>query len=107
MVWSWTSQPTFKFGMLAGDFMLGTNILLSGNNYSKVALLFRFMNMGVVSPATFAKIQDTYCVDHIRDFWMERRSEAVQWLQGKDVVVLGGRRTDPAGRTRSPRKWNP
>ncbi|XP_068589397.1 zinc finger protein with KRAB and SCAN domains 7-like [Cebidichthys violaceus] len=94
VVWSWTSQPTFKFGMLAGDFMLGTNILLSGNNYSKVALLFRFMNMGVVSPATFSKIQDTYCVDTIREFWMERRSEGVQWLQGKDVVVVGGERSD-------------
>ncbi|XP_054461501.1 zinc finger protein 454-like [Anoplopoma fimbria] len=94
VVWSWTSQPTFKFGMLAGDFMLGTNILLSGNNYSKVALLFRFMNMGVVSPATFSKIQDTYCVDTIREFWMERRSAGVQWLQGKDVVVVGGERSD-------------
>ncbi|XP_034401521.1 zinc finger protein 420-like [Cyclopterus lumpus] len=96
VVWSWTSQPTFKFGMLAGDFMLGTNILLSGNNYSKVALLFRFMNMGVLSPATFSKIQDTYCVDTIREFWMERRSRGVQWLQGKDVVVVGGGRSDSA-----------
>ncbi|XP_075931630.1 uncharacterized protein LOC142931561 isoform X2 [Anarhichas minor] len=97
VVWSWTSQPTFKFGMLAGDFMLGTNILLSGNNYSKVALLFRFMNMGVVSPATFSKIQDTYCVDTIREFWMERRSEAVRRLRGEDVVVVGGGRNDSAG----------
>ncbi|KAM6903766.1 uncharacterized protein PEZ65_018557 [Lycodopsis pacificus] len=97
VVWSWTSQPTFKFGMLAGDFMLGTNILLSGNNYSKVALLFRFMNMGAVSPATFSKIQDTYCVDTIREFWMERRSEAVRRLRGEDVVVVGGGRNDSAG----------
>ncbi|XP_068423204.1 zinc finger protein ZFP2-like [Clinocottus analis] len=96
IVWSWTSQPTFKFGMLAGDFMLGTNILLSGSNYSKVALLFRFMNMGVVSPATFSKIQDTYCVDAIREFWMERRSRGVQWLQGKDVVTAGGERSNLA-----------
>ncbi|XP_074469043.1 uncharacterized protein LOC141754103 [Sebastes fasciatus] len=98
VVWSWTSQPTFKFGMLAGDFMLGTNVLLSGNNYSKVALLFRFMNMGVVSPVTFNKIQATYCVDTIRDFWMERRSEVIRRLQGKDVVVVGAGRNDSPGR---------
>ncbi|KAL7382143.1 hypothetical protein ABVT39_017505 [Epinephelus coioides] len=84
VVWSWTSQPTFKFGMLAGDLLLGMNILLSGNSYAKVALLFRFMNMGVVNPVTFFKIQDSYCVDAIKDFWMERRAKAIQRLQGKD-----------------------
>lgn len=75
--------------MLAGDFMLGTNILLSGNNYSKIALLFRFMNMGVVNAATFYKIQDTYCVDTILEFWHNKKSEIIQRLQGKDVVALG------------------
>ncbi|XP_078031905.1 uncharacterized protein LOC144467334 [Epinephelus lanceolatus] len=84
VVWSWTSQPTFKFGMLAGDLLLGMNILLSGNSYAKVALLFRFMNMGVVNPVTFFKIQDSYCVDAIKEFWMERRAKAIQRLQGKD-----------------------
>jgi len=29
-----------------GDFLLSTNILLSGNNFAKVALLFKFMNIG-------------------------------------------------------------
>lgn len=89
MVWSWTSQPTFKFGILAGDFMLAMNILLSGNNYPKIALLLRFMNMGVVSPSDLCRIQDTYCVDTIKEFWMESRSEAIQRLQGQDVVVIG------------------
>lgn len=78
-----------KFGMQIGDFLLSTNILLSGNNYAKVALLFKFMNMGMVNKNTFFSIQDSYCVDTIKDFWEERRSEALSSLQGKDVVVLG------------------
>ncbi|XP_076125954.1 uncharacterized protein LOC143105746 [Alosa pseudoharengus] len=48
-VWKWTSQPTVKYSMLAGDFMLATNILLSGSNYAKVSLLFKFMNIGMVN----------------------------------------------------------
>lgn len=88
-MWNWTSQPAFKFGMLAGDFMLGTNILLSGNNYSKVALLFHFMNMGMLSATSFYRIQDTYCVDTIAEFWDDKRSEVIQRLQDQDVVCLG------------------
>ena len=37
----------------AGDFLLATNISLSGNNYTKVALLFRFMRMETVSQSQF------------------------------------------------------
>lgn len=75
--------------MQAGDFLLSTNILLSGNNYAKVALLLKFMNIQMVKPSTHYTIQDTYCVDHIKEYWEEKRSEAISQLQGKDVVLLG------------------
>lgn len=75
--------------MLAGDFMLATNILLSGSNYAKVALLFRFMNMGMVDRTSFFNIQDTYCVDTIKDCWEEKRAETIHRLQDRDVVIVG------------------
>ncbi|KAJ8271057.1 hypothetical protein GJAV_G00122270 [Gymnothorax javanicus] len=87
-VWQWNSQPTFRYGMQAGDFMLASNILLSGNNYAKVALLFKFMNMGIVERSTFLKIQDTNCVDTITDFWHEKRAEMLSKLQPEDNVVV-------------------
>ena len=52
--------------MQGGDFMLSANILLSGNNYHKVALLFRYMSMGMVVPTTFFAVQDSYCVDAVK-----------------------------------------
>ncbi|XP_045924694.1 uncharacterized protein LOC123982844 isoform X3 [Micropterus dolomieu] len=87
-LWRWNSQPVMKCGTQAGDFLLSTNILLSGNDYAKVALLFKFMNMGMVKKNTFVSIQDAYCVDTVKSFWEERRTEALSGLQGKDVVVL-------------------
>lgn len=76
--------------MQVGDFMLAVNILLSGNNYAKVALLFKFMNMGMVGRSTFFKIQDTCCVDTIKQFWEEKQSAIISRLQPKpSVVVLG------------------
>lgn len=76
--------------MHAGDFLLGTNILLSGNNYAKISLLFKFMNLGMVDSTTFYTLQDSYCVDTIKDFWTEKRSEIISQLQSQGpVVVLG------------------
>lgn len=90
VVWQWSSQSTLKYGMQIGDFMLAVNILLSGNNYAKVALLFQYMNMGMVGRSTFFKIQDTYCVDTIKQFWEEKRAAIVSRAQSKaSVVVLG------------------
>ncbi|XP_073669281.1 uncharacterized protein [Paramisgurnus dabryanus] len=96
-LWRWNSQPVMKFGMQAGDFLLSTNILLSGNNYAKVALLFKFMNMRMVNRSTHFTIQDTYCIDPIKEFWEEKRSEAISRLQGKEVVLLGDGRNDSPG----------
>uniref|UniRef100_A0A1A7X744 Si:dkeyp-30e7.2 n=1 Tax=Iconisemion striatum TaxID=60296 RepID=A0A1A7X744_9TELE len=97
-VWKWTSQPTLQHGSLAGDFMLACNILLSGNNFSKIALLFKFMNMGMVSAHNFVKIQDAYCVDAIKDFWEKKRGDIIQQLQSKGpVVILGDSRMDSPG----------
>ncbi|KAM4736945.1 uncharacterized protein FYW61_004575 isoform 2-T3 [Anableps anableps] len=97
-VWEWNSQPTFKEGMQAGDFLLASNIILSGNNYAKVALLFKFMKMGIVDQSTFFKIQDTYCVGTIKDFWDNNRAEVVSRLQSKkNVVVLADGHMDRPG----------
>ncbi|XP_067304915.1 uncharacterized protein [Pseudorasbora parva] len=97
-IWKWNSQPTLKYGIQAGDFMMATNVLLSGNNYYKVSHLFKYMNMGFVGKDLFFNIQDTYCVGTIREFWEVKRSTAIQRLQDKDsVVVLADGRMDSPG----------
>lgn len=89
-LWRWNSQPLLKFGMQGGDFMLSSNILLSGNNYRKIALLFKFMRMGMVAESTFFRIQDAYCIEPVQEYWEQIRSEVIERLRDKDhVVVLG------------------
>ncbi|KAK0147524.1 hypothetical protein N1851_012996 [Merluccius polli] len=96
-VYTWSSQPYLKYRMLAGDFMLASNILLSGSNYAKVSLLFHFMNMGMVDHSTFYTIQDTYCVEAIKECWEERRAEAIHRLKDRDVVIVADGRMDSPG----------
>ncbi|XP_059425808.1 uncharacterized protein LOC132160104 [Carassius carassius] len=96
-VWRWSSQPTLRYGMLAGDFMLARNIPISGSNYAKVSLLFQFMNMGMVDRSKFFTIQDTYGVDTVKEFWEERRAEAINRLKDRDVVIVAEGRMDSPG----------
>ncbi|CAM4278547.1 unnamed protein product [Leuciscus chuanchicus] len=89
--------------MQGGDFMLATNILLSGNNYTKVALLFQFMNIGIVAPGTFYAIQNAYCVDAVKEFWEEKRNVVIDRLRHKDnVVALADGRMDSPGQSQKP-----
>ena len=89
-MWQWNSQPTLKFGMQGGDFLLSMNILLSGNNYRKVALLFKFMDMGMVAEGTHFRLQDAYCIEPVQEYWEKTRVEVLErWHEKDHVVVLG------------------
>lgn len=97
VVWQWNSQPTFKYGMQAGDFMLSSNIFLSGNNFAKVALLFRYMNMGMVSRNTFFVVQNAYCVDTVKEYCLEKKPTLISEAEGGGVVVQGNGKMDSPG----------
>ncbi len=71
--------------------MLAMNILLCVNNYAKVALLFKFMNMGIVDSRTFGGVQDACCIDTIKEFWQEKWAEVIEHLCSKDHFVALGR----------------
>lgn len=63
--------------------------MLSGNNYTKVALLFRFMCLGIVSPAQFDRIQSLYIVPAVMEYWEKLRTTTIQQLQGKALILAG------------------
>ena len=48
----WASQPQLC-GMYACNLLIPTCLLLSGNNYAKVALLAKFLNLGFVEASNF------------------------------------------------------
>lgn len=49
---NWASQPRLE-GMYAGNLLLPTSLLLSGNNYRKVALMAKFFNLGFFAESNF------------------------------------------------------
>ncbi|XP_056451672.1 uncharacterized protein LOC130386676 [Gadus chalcogrammus] len=98
LLWRWCSQPTFKYGLQGGDFMLSSSLLLSGNNYSKISLMFKFMNLGCVCDSTFRKIQLQYCVPVINRFWKRQLNALIPEMKRRNsVVLLGDGRMDSPG----------
>jgi len=69
--------------------MLALAILTSGNNYSKMALWAQHMNLHFVSATTFTRIQRTYLVPVVDQFWEEHKSAVLQGLRDSALVVLG------------------
>lgn len=96
LVHQWLSQPTVK-RRLAGDFLLSTAILTSGNNYEKIKLLFRFFGMGITSRTTHYQIQGKHCVPVIAETFKEMVERNRQKYTEKEIVVAGDGRMDSPG----------
>lgn len=48
------------------------------------------MNMGMVAPTTLCAVQDSYCVEAVKQFWEEERATVIDHLCTKDSVVAMG-----------------
>lgn len=85
---SWDSQPIVR-RMRAGDVLLSSAIIVSGNNYEKVGLLFKFVGLGILSQPSHFKIQTKYSCPVINDKFQELIERNIKKYIGKDVVVIG------------------
>ena len=86
----WCSQPRLtNRGVHAGDYMLACNILLSGNNFRKIMLLFQFMNLGTITPVFFNRVQMGYVCPIIDTFYNKQIQDIIELCQGKPLVLAG------------------
>ncbi|XP_048462444.1 uncharacterized protein LOC125485133 [Rhincodon typus] len=83
----WWSQPLLK-GAPAGNILLVSSIVLSGNNYRKIALMFKFLNMCPVSYQSFFKTQKSYVQPSVTNFWKKMQGKHFLELT-HPLVVLG------------------
>ena len=83
------NQPLLNMRMHAGDLMLASSILISGNNLQKMSTLATFLKLPLLSSSTFHRIQRTYIVPSIDRFWMQQQEDVLSEFQDKDLIVLG------------------
>ena len=77
--------------------VLAASILLTGNNYSKVALLTKCLNLGFISNATFDRIQRLYEIPAVREFWCDMKKVIHDVMKDDKVVVSEDGRNDSPG----------
>ncbi|XP_067908384.1 uncharacterized protein [Heterodontus francisci] len=86
---TWWSQPLLK-GVPAGNIQLVSSIVLSGNNYRKIALMLKFLNMLPVGHQSFLKIRKSHVQPSVTNYWKKMQGEYFLELT-HPIVVLGDR----------------
>lgn len=89
LIHNWSSQPILNRRLHGGDLLLSASILLSGNNYSKVALMAKFLRLHFVSISAFQRMQRTYLVPATEAFWESRQIQVLEEFKEQKVVLLG------------------
>lgn len=85
----WCSQPVLSRGLHGGDLMIASSILFSGNNFNKMELFAKSLQIEFPSQSSFTRLKRRYLVTSVNDFWAEKQEEMVMELANQDLVLLG------------------
>lgn len=89
LVYKWCTQPVMNRGVHAGDMMIAATTLFSGNNFGKLHLWAKFMNLGFLNTRSFSRMQTFYCVPSIEETWEKNQKETYVEYKDQEIVVLG------------------
>ncbi|XP_061184341.1 uncharacterized protein LOC133192340 [Saccostrea echinata] len=76
----WCSQPILNRGLHGGDLMFASSILFSGNNFNKMELFAKFLQMGFPSQSSFTRLQRQYLVPSVDELWSQKQEELIAEL---------------------------
>jgi hypothetical protein len=92
----WTSQPTVH-KLRAGNLLLASSLLLSANSYTKIGLMFKFMNMQYISQSLFYQYQRLYIASAVNKTWKTLQTSLWNTRKGNDIIIGGDGRNDSPG----------
>ena len=97
----WTSSRVLcqKHGqdIYATSLLLGTAVMLTGNNYDKVKMFCQFLGLGFISRSTYNRIQRNYINDVVFTYWEEMKAIIWDVLSGETIILCGDGRNDSPG----------
>ncbi|KAL3858299.1 hypothetical protein ACJMK2_012893 [Sinanodonta woodiana] len=99
MVHKWCSQPILNNRLHAGNMLLAAAILFSGINFKKVAMLAKFLRLPCLGESSFNKIQSTYLIPVVDNYWIDNQEDVLHRYVGKEITILGDGHMDSPGHT--------
>ncbi|XP_075466215.1 uncharacterized protein LOC142500249 isoform X2 [Ascaphus truei] len=94
-IFDWWSQPIVQRVPLA-NIQLPSSIIFSGNNFQKIKLMCRFMNMACVGKATFFSVERKYVYPIVLDHWRQMQQSILSEMK-EPLIVMGDCRSDCPG----------
>lgn len=95
-VYTWNSQPKIK-RMFSGNLLMSAVILISGNNFQKISLMAKFLNLGMISSTTHHRIQRLFTAPVINSSYQQMMMAILQRHRGKEIIIAGDGRNDSPG----------
>ena len=91
----WCSQPRFEYGQHLGDFNVCSAILVSGNNFSKVAVMFKAAGIQPPNQTLYTRVHGHYAAPAVSRYWVVVNQPILDRLSQQEdkVVLLGEYRT--------------
>ena len=98
---SWSSSKRCRsktgYPFFLNNMLLASSLFLSGNLFSKVALLCKFLNLRMISASTYYRMQKLYLCPSVNEQWTETRAAVHNEIGDQPVVLLGDGRSDSPG----------
>ena len=92
----WAAQPMCE-NLRAGNLLLASALLLSGNSYQKIGMMFRFLKLQYFSKTLFIQYQSLYIAPAVNEFWEQQKQELWEKKNGEEIVLSGDGRNDSPG----------
>lgn len=77
--------------------LLAAATLITGNNYEKISLFAKCLNLNFVSQSTFSRIQTHYVIPSIKELWGQMKAKIWNVFKKEVLVLCGDGRMDSPG----------
>ena len=77
--------------------LMAAAVLVTGNNFDKVSLFAKCLNLNFVSQSSFTRIQTNYIIPSIKDLWGRMKERIWNLFQRENLVMCGDGRMDSPG----------
>lgn len=92
----WASQPTCE-EIRAGNLLLASAIVLSGNSFTKVGFMFKICNIAFLSKSLFYQYQHLYIAPTVNEYWEKNKSDSWKERAGNSLLLSSDGRNDSPG----------
>ena len=77
--------------------LMAAAVLVTGNNFEKVSLFAKCLNLNFVSQSTFTRIQTHYVIPTIKELWGVMKEKIWNLFKSENLIMCGDGRMDSPG----------